>query len=65
MVGQKIITGDWDGEPIWRRKTSGEELADMLDEQENKKKCECFDNHKNADVTESSCQCCEFNHAEV
>lgn len=30
MVGEKIVTGDWDGVPIWRRKTAGEELADEI-----------------------------------
>lgn len=30
MVGEKIITGNWDGQPIWRRKTAGEELADEI-----------------------------------
>ena len=26
--------------------------------QDTNKECECWDNHKNADVTESSCGCC-------
>jgi len=35
---EKIITGHWDGQEIWREKTSGEKLADMLDEAQAKKK---------------------------
>ncbi len=30
MVGDKIVNGWWDGQPIWRRKTAGEELADEI-----------------------------------
>jgi hypothetical protein len=30
---EKIITGNWDGEPIWRPKTSSEKLIEALDEE--------------------------------
>lgn len=26
-----VITGNWDGQPIWREKTMGEILADEID----------------------------------
>lgn len=28
--GEKIVNGNWDGDPIWRRATAGESLAHML-----------------------------------
>lgn len=28
---EKIILGDWDGEPIWRYKTAAEMLSDEVD----------------------------------
>lgn len=33
-VSQKVITGDWDGEPIWRYKTAEEVLFEALSEQQ-------------------------------
>lgn len=31
MSQNRIITGSWDGRPIYRERTSGEELADLID----------------------------------
>ena len=31
---KKVITGDWDGEPIWREETSGERLLKVIEEEE-------------------------------
>lgn len=28
---EKVITGNWNGEPIWRQKTAGEQLAELLE----------------------------------
>lgn len=33
---EKIINGWWDGQPIWREKTAGEVLSDLLDEAQNR-----------------------------
>lgn len=30
-MNDKVITGSWDGLPIWRWKTSGERLAEELE----------------------------------
>lgn len=30
-VGEKVITGDWDGQPIWRERTAAEVLAHELE----------------------------------
>lgn len=27
-----VITGEWDGQPIWRKKTSSEKLVDEISE---------------------------------
>lgn len=27
-----VVTGEWDGQPIWRRKTAGELLAERIEE---------------------------------
>ena len=32
VVGEKVITGEWDGQPIWRKRTAGEVLANELEE---------------------------------
>ena len=32
---KKIITGEWDGEPIWRYQTAGEALVEALDHAKN------------------------------
>lgn len=51
-----IINGDWDGKPIWRRKTTGEFLAEML----YKKQLEAdFEQHDCHTSPEDGCQACE------
>jgi len=32
---EKVITGEWDGEPIWREKTLAERRAEVIDIQIN------------------------------
>ena len=32
-IRKKVITGDWDGQPIWRYQTSGEELSELIEKQ--------------------------------
>lgn len=55
MVGEKIVTGDWDGQPIWRRKTAGEELADEI--AKTGKKCEsCLAGFHREDIM-GNCTC--------
>jgi hypothetical protein len=44
---KKIITGYWDGEPIWRYETASEVLVEALRENERKNKREkCDTYHK-------------------
>lgn len=46
-----VVTGEWDGEPIWRRKTAAELLADAMNElEENAKK-----RHQYVDPDEGYC----------
>lgn len=37
-VGEKVITGDWDGKPIWRLRTVAEVLANEIFINEQKRK---------------------------
>ena len=34
---EKVITGDWDGQPIWREKTSADKLEEIIEENKNEK----------------------------
>ena len=44
---EKIITGDWDGQPIWRYKTSAEKLLEEIEKNKKLKimNKEEFDQH--------------------
>lgn len=33
MNKEIIITGEWDGQPIWRQKTAGEKLVELLEQE--------------------------------
>jgi hypothetical protein len=37
-VGEKVITGEWDGKPIWRYRTAEEVLLDELRKNEEARK---------------------------
>lgn len=37
IVGEKVITGEWDGQPIWRTRTAEEVLLDLLKKKEDEK----------------------------
>ena len=32
-----VITGEWDGQPIWREKTSGEKLLEAIEKEKHDK----------------------------
>ncbi len=34
MNNNIIINGEWDGEPIWRKKTSAEQLSEVVKKKE-------------------------------
>ncbi len=36
-VGEKVITGEWDGQPIWRTRRTDEVLLDLIDKNEHEK----------------------------
>lgn len=53
---KKIITGDWDGEKIWRRETSEERLHNVLPPLITREE---FDQHDCHQSPEDGCAVCE------
>ena len=74
-IGEKVITGEWDGIPIMRRRTAQEVLLNELHKMENENVCELcdgvgtvkvgdFDNIKEIDCPQCSCRFCNKQNCE-